>query len=158
VTQAKDQDVIATLLQVLHQNGAGALLPTPQRPGLLARLFDRGGAARDDFAYRQLLVMLETELKALQVETEGYVKTVQLTTDSKVQVHERKLAHQEAVLMSEAEGLAVIDLHTMQQRLIEKVAGLALDPKEEAFVIAKIVAACMGKPKENHKENQRGHK
>jgi len=156
---AKDQQVITALIQALtqHQNGSSAVpalyrngsLPLPQRPGLLTRWFDRTGATQDEYAHKQLLVILETGLKSLQIEAEGYIETVQLTTESKVRVHAHKLTQQEAVLKKEAEALAVIDLHAMQQRLLKQIAEMGLDPTEEAFVIAKVVTACMAKDKEN---------
>ena len=155
----KDQDVITTLIQALtkHQNGSNSTvpdiyrgngsLPTPQRPGLLSRWFDRTGAARDEYAHKQLLVILETELKALQIEAEGFIDTVQLDRASKVRVHEHRVLQREAILKKQAEGEAYIDLHVMQQRLLERAAQLGLDPVDEEYLIAKIVATCMGKSK-----------
>ena len=162
------EDVITTLIQALtkHQNGNSAVpdlyrngsLPLPQRPGLLTRLFDRTGALQDEYAKKQLEVILETGLAALQTEAKGYLDTVEISVKSKVRVHEHRILQQEAVLKKQAEGEAQIDLHVMQQRLLQQVAELGLDPEEEVFVIAKIVATCMSKSKDNTKENHHGSK
>lgn len=161
----RDQEVVSALVKVLtQQNGSSAVpdlyhngsLPVPQRPGLLTRWFDRTGAARDEYAHKQLLVILETELKALQIEAEGYIETVQLDAQSRVRVHEHRVLQHEAILKKRAEGEAQINLHVMQQRLIEQATQLGLDPVDEQYLIQKIIATCMTNPKD--KENRNGHK
>lgn len=167
MTHKKDQDVITALVKVLtqHQNGNSAIpdiyrgnnpLPVPERPGFLARLFDRAGAMQDANALKQLEVILDTGLAALQTEAKGYLDTVKLDVDSKVRVHKHRVLQQEAVLKKEAEGQAVIDLHVMQRRLSEQMAALGFDTGETTYIIGRIIATCMGKS--NDKENHHGNK
>lgn len=163
----KNKDLITALVKVLADDqetsnghlpatyqGNGSL-PIPQRPRLLTRLFDRTGALQDEYAKKQLVEILETGLVALKTEARGYLDTVEISMKSKVRVHEHRVLQQEAVLKKQAEGEAQIDLHVMQQRLIEQAAQLGLDPVDEQYLIQKIIATCMTNPKD--KENRNGH-
>lgn len=164
MSHKKDQEIVSALVQVLsqHQNGTSAVpdlyrgngsLPVPQRPGLLTRLFDRTGALQDEYAKKQLVEILETGLAALKTEARGYLDTVQLDVQSKVRVHEHRVLQREAILKKRAEGEAQIDLHVMQQRLIEQAAQLGLDPVDEQYLIQKIISTCMTNPKDKESRN-----
>jgi len=123
-------------------------LPVPEPEGFFARLFDPHARLKEDFEHKRLALMLDTRIKALELEAQGYVDTVRIDQDHKVRLHEHEVLQREAVMKKHAEARAQILLHTLQQGLMSEVADLGLDPTSEQYLIAKIVGICMRSEKE----------
>jgi hypothetical protein len=158
----KDQEkILDTLLQALTDrrkpsNGnlpakydGDSPLPVPQPKGFFARLFDPHVQLKEDYETKRLSVMLDTRIKALELEAQGYVDKVRIDQENKVRLHEHEVLQNEGVMKRYAEARAQILLHNLQQSLMTQVAELGLDPTEEQYLISKIVSMCMKTEKEN---------
>jgi hypothetical protein len=158
----KDQEnILDTLLQALterRKNTTNNLpakydgdspLPVPEPKGFFARLFDPRAEIKEDYETKRLSVMLETRLKALELEAQGYLDKVRIDQENKTRLHEHEVLQNQAVMKRYGEARAQILMHNLQRGLMTQVAEMGLDPTEEEYLITKLVRICLQSEKEN---------
>jgi hypothetical protein len=118
-------------------------LPTPTRPGIFQRILDPTAAAKSAFEREQLRIMLETRLKALRYEANGFAETIRIDQEHRVEKHVMERREQRDVEERYAKARAEMQKHVLQQNLMTELADYNLDPMEEQLLIAKIVRIMM---------------